>query len=292
MDTSPKQKARPYQVPVLELSDRLPWKILQGNMDPAPTCVQPWATFLETSTPHFFIREDSRTEHWDTAPMQWKNPPELDLYWFRWTLSHHIIFLCWHRMVQQKSAADCIPLIKLSSLMLLYAASCPNTLYKKHIRTFMALYHRGFTAKWSLEYHAYQRTVEKMLKNELNTEVLRSAYYEHKMVHMAVAKKFMGHAPSLLKMQSGGHSDLGDLGDLTPETQFVYDAFFLVKRTEQPVYTIATAFQERLVQLQMDLHFNPLFPEDRIPKIFQDQRKIMALLDSKDGIVEGAAESF
>jgi hypothetical protein len=276
-------------VPVLELSDRFPWQIVQGNTDPAPTCVQPWGSFLESSTPHFFAREDSRAENWDLTPMEWQNPPALDLYWFRWVLSHHIIFLCWHRIAQQKSSAEFIPLIKLCSLILLYAASCPNALYKKHIRTFMALYHRGFTAKWSLEHHAYQRTVGKMLKSELNTEALRSAYYEHKMVHMAVAKKFMGVAPSLLKLHSGGH---GDLGDLTPETQFVYDAFFLVKRTEQPAHTLATAFQERLVQLHMDLQFNRFFPEDRIPKIFQGQRKIMALLDTKDGIIEEAIVSF
>lgn len=156
----------------------------------------------------------------------------------------------------------------------------------------MALYHRGFTAKWSLEYHAYQRTVEKLLKSELNTEALRSAYYEHKMVHMAVAKKFMGVAPSLLKMHSGGHGTPGDLGDLTPETQFVYDAFFLVKRTEQPTQTIVTAFQERLVQLQMDLQFNPFFPANKVPKIFQSQRKIMMLLDAKERIVEEAAKVF
>jgi hypothetical protein len=277
---------------VLELPDQLPWQIVQGNTDAVPTFVEPWAHLLESSTPYFFAREDCTAENWDTVPLQWKDPLELDLYWFRWVLSHHLIFLCWNRIVQKKSVSDCTPLIKLSSLMLLYAASCPNSLYKKHIRTFMALYHRGFTAKWSLEYHAYQRIMEKMLKSESNTEALRSAYYEHKMVHMAVAKKFMGVAPSLLKMHSDGHGDPRNLGDLTPETQFVYDAFFLVKRTEQPIHNLATAFQERLVQLQMDLHFNPFFPGNKVPKIFQGQRKIVALLDSKEQIMEGAVKSF
>jgi hypothetical protein len=293
------QKPSPYQVPVLELPDRLPWNIVQGNTDPAPTCMQPWATFLESSTPHFFAREDCG-ENWDAAPMQWQNPQELYLHWFRWVLSHHLIFLCWHRIVgaayqegsKQTLGERCANLIKLCSLMLLYAASCPNALYKKHIRTFMALYHAGFTAKWSLEYHAYKIAVEKLLGGGLPADAdspLRSAYYEHKMVHMAVAKKFMGVAPSLLKMHSSGH---GDLGDLTPETQFVYDAFFLVKRTEQPAHTLATAFEERLVQMQMDLHFNPFFPGNKVPKLFQGQRKIKMLLDSKEQIMEGAAGSF
>jgi hypothetical protein len=186
----------------------------------------------------------------------------------------------------------CASLIKFCSLMLLYAASCPNTLYKKHIRTFMALYHTGFTAKWSLEYRAYKIALEKLLQRKLQREIedtLRNAYYEHKMVHMAVAKKFMGHAPSLLKMHTSAHANLGDL---TPETQFVYDSFFLVKRGEIMPDSLAQSFRERLAQVEIDLHCNPLFPGDKVPRIFLGQQKIKALLENRERIIKEAAEAF
>lgn len=169
-------------------------------------------------------------------------PTDELLYWFRWTLGHHISFLCWifinkylqdnlHLQDQRKIELNihrCTSLMHLMNCMYIYTATVPSTIYCSYIRNHMELYFSGFSATWAKDYVVLKDMIQKycnMSDLVLGQDTIRTSFNKTKIVHFAIAGKLVKDRKSLLQQLNNPHKPL-----FPSQYHKIYDNFFLVNR--------------------------------------------------------------
>lgn len=170
------------------------------------------------------------------------NPIEELLYRFRWTLGHHISFLCWifiskylqdnlHLQDKEKilfNVHRCNSLMHLMNCMYVYTATVPSPIYCSSIRHSMEMYFSGFSAAWAKDYMILKDMIQKYCNIDnliLGKDMIRSSFDKTKIVHFIIAGKLVKDRKSLLQQQNNPHK-------LVCPSQYhkIYDNFFLVDR--------------------------------------------------------------
>jgi hypothetical protein len=207
----------------------------------------------------------------------WENPEPNERFWFRWITGHQTMFIFWFflsselmdivntnevRIIEQKLNL-CCKLFQGCYVLFEYAGSCSVDFYGSNTRPWMALFHKGFSGKWSSDYQLIPRLVDHIIKShypeELKTsqKAFKQAFIESQKNHYGIAKRLIPSNGSLSKE----FKDALSSSEITKEQRTLYDYFFLVKRSSQPEYPLFLSLSDRIKAIILDLTLNGLHPE-------------------------------
>jgi L-tyrosine peroxygenase len=211
------------------------------------------------------------------SPLEWKQAPierPAAHARYRWWIGHQATFCVWRLLSeslahlaeaerhQDEIAKRACALYEAYSLLLLYAGSCSPEIYEAVIRPEMTRAAPAFSGRWAQDYEAIPallRWVRKAQPPDVVAE-LGATSKANRIVHMALAKRLVGDAPSLLREQ-GGQDEA-----VTDDQRRQFDRFFRVRRTQ----ICRQAFTLQLIRLYTaivdDLDRAPL----RIPEVWAD----------------------
>lgn len=230
------------------------------------------------------------------------------LYWFRWTIGHHISFISW--LLIDKYLSDninlisvdknkvtrninrCLSLLKLLSCMYIYSSTVLEDVYNSSIRKFMRLYHSAFSAKWAKDYLDLKKTISgysRLENEELSSKKIKVLFDESKITHITIAEKLVKNRKSLLQ-----HFHNANTEGVTKEAHKVYDCFFIVHRvskiTEKKlIYNLV----KRLMVVKDDVSHNGVFaPEDKDIEILLKNAVTKKYLNNFEQIIDDNIKAF
>jgi hypothetical protein len=196
------------------------------------------------------------------------------LFWFRWITGHQVSLLCWREAGRSLTAAlegradseaelgRAAAMLRTSTAMFVYTASCPRDVYHALIRPVMGLWHSAFTGKWAADYRPLPRLVSRLraaAPPRAGAIAVRQAFRESQQVHVAAALKLVPGGQSMLQqfVRDREAATPVDLGVAT----FIYDSFFLIRRRPVSRHALAAALRDRADAIRLDLEVNGLYPE-------------------------------
>jgi hypothetical protein len=173
---------------------------------------------------------------------------------YRWWLGHQATFCVWRLLSTSLTllaegeqpaveiATAATRMYDVYSVLLLYAGSCSPEVYGRVIRPEMAHADSAFSGRWARDYEDIPRLLRAVRQAQpaaLLSDLL-TACEANRVVHVAVAKRLVSGGPSLLRLSGRDRND-----ENTDRERDVFDAFFLVERTE----VCRQAFTAKLVGL-------------------------------------------
>lgn len=218
---------------------------------------------------HFLYSLDDNDENW-------KNPEPDEMFWFRWITGHQTMFIFWFFLAHELTAIVngrempivreklnlCANLFQGCYVLFEYAGSCPIDFYNTKTRPWMALFHKGFTGKWSSDYQLIPSLVDRIIKSDYPEELKKSqksfkqAFIQNQKNHYGIAKRLIPTSSSLSKEFKSSES----ASNITKEHRALYDYFFLVRRSFQPELPLYFSLSQRIKTIILDLTLNTLHP--------------------------------
>ncbi|MDF5736624.1 MULTISPECIES: hypothetical protein [unclassified Nostoc] len=207
---------------------------------------------------------------------KWKNPELCDMCWFRWITGHQTMLVLWYLLSKELFAVIntsnmseieqklnvCIKIFLGCSVIFEYTGSCPQQFYHSTVRPYMALFHRGFSGTWSVDYELIPQLVNQIIKtnypDSLNNtqQEFKQSFLQHQKSHYAVAKKLVPSSASLLK--EAKKIDLLEV-NRSEEHNVLFDYFFLVKRVTHPKPSLLYSLSKRIKAIIIDLTINEFY---------------------------------
>jgi L-tyrosine peroxygenase len=187
------------------------------------------------------------------------------VFWFRWITGHQTTFVLWQLLARASAAsahgdpavatagqASSRILVRGYSAMLLYAGSCPRSVYHRVIRPSMALHHPGFSGSWARD----SWPARSLLSGRAAPDTPLGRECElNRIVHEGIAGKLVPDAPSLLQVAAGQR-----LSWRRSTLAVLYDTYFLTLRAQVPYQAVVLQLMRRLHAIVRDLAANGLYP--------------------------------
>jgi hypothetical protein len=173
-----------------------------------------------------------------------------------------IVKACEIPIIEQKLNL-CAKLFQGCYVLFEYTGSCSVDFYSTNTRPWMALFHKGFTGRWSSDYQLIPRLVDRIIKSQYPEELktsqkaFKQAFIENQKNHYGIAKRLIPSSDSLSKE----FKDAGSAHEITKEHRVLYDYFFLVRRSAPPESPLYLSLSERIQAIILDLNLNSLHPE-------------------------------
>lgn len=241
---------------------------------------------------HLMVEVEAHIQSWEQEEVPYR-------FWYRWITGHQAMFILWYILsTDMKEAATkgayfladrldaYARILEGCAALFDYTGSCPADFYNEQIRTYMALYHKGFSGQWSSDYTLLPKLIRKIMTTEFPDNLqekkgrFKTAYLLHQKVHYGVADKLVPNGKSLLKnaKQQGG-----TVSKTKPEHFMMYDFFFLVHRTPVSKKRIFTSLEKRVKSILSDVRAHPvkepaLLKHDANKLIFRAVQGVFELL--------------
>jgi hypothetical protein len=207
----------------------------------------------------------------------WKNPEQNEMFWFRWITGHQTMFILWffiaHELMDIVNTSEilvieqklnlCANLFQGCYVLFEYAASCSVDFYSTNTRPWMAIFHKGFSGRWSSDYQLIPSLVDHIIKSQYPEELKKSqkafkqAFIDNQKNHYRMAKRLIPSSDSLSKE----FKNAGSAPKIMKEHHALYDYFFLVRRSFSPESPLYLSLSERIKAIILDLTLNSLHPE-------------------------------
>lgn len=206
---------------------------------------------------------------------KWKNPDLSEMSWFRWITGHQTMLIFWYvlskelwtvvnssnlKEIEQKLKL-CAKILEAGSVVFEYTGSCPEHFYHSTIRPYMALFHKGFSGKWSVDYESIPELVNQILKTNYpdsqkhSQQEFQQSFIQHQKSHYGVAKRLVPSSASLLKEAKNTELEVTS----TEEHNILFDYFFLVKRVNHPNPSLLLSLSKRIKAIILDLKLNGFY---------------------------------
>ena len=251
---------------------------------------------LELPTPmaHFTseIAITDKVPQWREASNVECDP--LQLYWFRWITGHQTMFMLWHILTKElahmestgvdaERLALTTKILNACGVLYEYSGSCSVKYYHQYVRPLMTLTHRAFSGYWALDYSDIPRLTRCVLLRtglsanvEKKQKAFKQSYLRGQKIHINVAKKLVPENVSLLKLAKNNGMAIEQV---QPHHYKIYDAFFLVNRTNMSPLQFQQSLYRRLDAIVDDLTTCP--PSNQVKQV-----SVETLVTVKDSIRE------
>ena len=192
-------------------------------------------------------------------------------YWFRWITGHQIMLTYWHLLgklfenqpssISKRQLELGTQIFKSCSVIFEYTGSCPKDFYHTHIRSFMALFHRGFSGLWASDYKLIPQIIKKVATSDfqgaqkIKQKSFMKAYQINLKSHIVVAKKLVPEGASLLKKAK---KEGVKLHTVKEEHAMLYDFFFLINRQPTSRKSLIYSLEKRTYTVIDDIKSHPL----------------------------------
>ncbi|MFE0641762.1 L-tyrosine 3-hydroxylase [Streptomyces sp. NPDC058877] len=224
------------------------------------------------------------------------------LFWFRWITGHQTTFTVWQLLAEtlhQGRLADTGPaadelarrarcLVRVYSLMLLYASSPPQETYERVIRDPMARQHPNLSGAWARDYGDIRPLIRGRIGfgSKLEAAELALECQLNEQIHEGIAARVVPSGVSLLLSPKARRQTR----QLNRETLlWLYDGIFLTSRAPVSRDTVVRQLIRRIHAILLDIRANGLYPLNgpdsapEPPELMTDS--VLALKDSFAGVL-------